>query len=279
MRKSEHRKRRGRGERVVRWITRGDSLVETVQRGEEVGVCACCGGRQSELWWGCVGCFEEEEKRGRMLYAEEVGGYLPGSRTGFTGWLCEKGGVWQSKRAARQRRRYTRRMEEGRWYRRMWRSTRRGGILRWEGSWEGRVEALVELLQGSGTGEYTTAKDNSSDEYLDSRKNDAEGIRDDGKEEWNPLHQVPLKKDRREARCSYCWVPRKKNVISMLGLAWETDMPFEQWCGDCQRESVEKKEMRKWIKERRMGGSGGFRDTEPAVGVEDVLEDVQRLFV
>ncbi len=236
MRKSEHKKHRSRMQRVGRWISHGDSLVENVERRDEVGVCACCGGRQSELWWGCKGCFEKEERRRRREDGDPTVP-LEGRAEGLVEWVVEQGAVWRANRDRKKRRRATRRAEQGRWWRRMWRCTRRGGVLRWEGSWEGRVEALVELLQGTG-------KDNSSYERLNVQtEEDRKGKNPEVK--WKPLDLVPLNNDQREARCSMCWVPKCRTKTFMLGLAYETDLPFEQWCGDCQTEHIERQEKRK----------------------------------
>ena len=179
-------------------------------------------------------------------------------------WVVEKTAAWAHNRDRKRRRRETIRAEQGRWWRRIWRCTRRGGVLRWDGSWEGRVEALVELLQGTG-------KDNSSYERLDAKidekcKSKAEDV------EWKPLHHVPLSKDRREARCSMCWVPKCLTKTFMLGLAYETDLPCEQWCGDCQREDAERREKRKWRKDLVSNGA------EVAdVSEEEVISEGMRL--
>jgi hypothetical protein len=268
VRKSEHRKRRTRVERVARWITHGDSLVENIERGAEVGVCACCGGRQSELWWGCSGCLEKEEMRRRKEDREVFRGTLTADQAehydeGWLRWVIDKSEHWRTKRERQKRRRDTRRVEQGRWWRRVWRHTRRGAMLRWEGSWE-RVEALVELLQGPG-------KDSSSDPRTEL---DADHKSMETEEEWKPLDHVPLSKDRREARCSYCWVPTCQGKTFMLGLAYETDLPFERWCNSCQEEHIERQQKRKWRKEIASGQRLGSVPDE-----EEVLEGMQRLFI
>jgi hypothetical protein len=288
VRKSEQRKRRTRLERVGRWVTRGDSLVENVERGQEVGVCASCEGRQSELWWGCVGCFEKEERRKRreewdFLLAEiddqETG---KGDTGGWARWLLERSEDWRSKRERERRRRNTRRYERGRWWKRIWRCASTRSVLRWEGSWEGRVEALVELLHGTSK-DHESASDEKSvvDVSLDAK----------GKKsaEWKPFDRVPLAKDRREARCSMCWVPTCRRKTFMLGLAYETNLPFERWCAQCQREQVERQRKRRWRKEG-MSTSRGLGSSLPDIPDEnneeeqeeeegEVLEGMQRLFV
>ena len=270
IRKSEHRKHRSRMERVSRWVTHGDSLIDNVSRGSEVGICACCGGRQSELWWGCKGCFDKEE-RTRRREDNEVATILNDSDALSDGerclvWLIERAENWRSQRDRRKRRRNTRRAEQGRWWRRMWRSVLCGGTLSWEGSWEGRVEALVELLTG------TTAKQNASCEDLDTTVVDVTDVKET---EWKPLEQTPLKKDRREARCSICWVPTCSKKTFMLGLAYETKLPFERWCGDCQRENVKRDEKRRW---RRGEDVGHEVETILETPDEEGLEDVRGLF-
>ena len=137
-------------------------------------------------------------------------------------------------------------------------------MLRWEGSWEGRVEALVELLQGTG-------KDNSSYERLHVRT-DEECKETSQETEWKPLDHIPLNKDRREARCSMCWVPKCLTKTFMLGLAYETNLPFEQWCGDCQREDAERQEKRKW-REDLVGKGAKAAD----VAEEEVVSEGMRL--
>ena len=281
VRKSEHKKHRSRMERVGRWVTHGDSLIENVERGEEVGVCACCSGRQSELWWGCKGCFEKEERRKRREDGEIAALLEGGSNEALMKWVIDRSEDWRGRRERKKRRRETRRAEQGRWWRRLYRCTlRRGGVLRWEGSWEGRVEALVEFLQNG------TTKDNSSYERLAPVDGDQDG-NGKGKEkegEWRPLDQLPLKKDRREARCSLCWVPTCRRKTFMLGLAYETQLPFERWCGECQKEEVERKEKRRWRSgdSRKSRGKSGFEEKEPDVLLQEeqeVLEGIRGLFV
>lgn len=296
--KSDHRKRRSRGERVSRWITKGEKLVETVEKGKEIGVCACCGGRLSELWWGCTGCFEKEERRWRRRDGEKWGVGIDEDEIasdGFKGWVMSKSGSLRAKHDKKQRKKDTRRFEGGRWWRRMYRRATRGGIFHWEGSWDDRVESLFEWV----TGTNRNTDENDTDDNCDTESDD----NDDGaniepteilsltptprrlrrrasaqhvpqSSEWSPLTDIPLPPDRRETRCAMCWTPRCRKAIFMLGLAYEKNLRYDRWCGDCQREDAEKRGKRRW----RMGTGVGREGEEGDDDEEEVLEGMQRLF-
>ncbi|KAL2419976.1 hypothetical protein ABEF95_009731 [Exophiala dermatitidis] len=85
--KSDMVRKVGKCRRIRRWALQGQSLVNPEQ---EIGICAKCGSGTFELWWGCVACFETEEKRRRTLDLQDFGavgrkvvGALEAVRTGM----------------------------------------------------------------------------------------------------------------------------------------------------------------------------------------------------
>ena len=269
-----------------------------VSKGDEVGVCRVCGMGGEELYWGCGGCFEREEARRRREYWEDLGlggvartddgggerdegegeegeGETEG-REGLTKgdkaakWLIEKTEEWRGKREKKRRRKMARRREGGgRWWRRVVR-----GSVSWEGSWEGRVEALVEYLNGKDVKGIEEKKD--ADEIEESMATATTG------DEWKALDQVPLKRDRREARCNSCWMPTCfRKTTYMLGMAYEKDLPFERWCEECKMEQREKAAKRKKRRKKRgVGvGDGGGNEGGEDVDVDEALEALRLLFV
>jgi hypothetical protein len=266
VRKCDTRRRRNRVERWARWVTRGKKLVK-VEREDVVGVCATCGVGGEELYWGCVGCFEKEEERRKREFFVDAGlvrgdeeddevmvdgnersgdgeGVTVGSGTTradrVARWIIERIGEWKDRRDRKKRRKLARRREGGgRWWRRVVR-----GSVYWEGSWEGRVEALVEYLNGKDVDMETPTKD-----------------------EWRALDQVPLKKDRRIARCRLCWMPSCiRKATYMAGMASETNLPFEHWCQDCQDEHTEQ------MKKRN-------KPMPDANVVHEAIEDLRLLYI
>jgi hypothetical protein len=279
LRKAEHKKCRGKAERLRRWIIKGESLVETVEKSEQVGVCTQCHGTQFELWWGCVRCFEKEERRMRRIDGERWGVACDDEDDdeGLKGWFLEKSEGIRRRKVARKRKHHTKRLERGRWWRRVWRQTVGGGMLRWEGTWEGRVEALVEVALG---------EDEDEDEDIQTVKpikteNGATMLRlpkDDSAADWSPLTTLPLARDRREARCSMCWVPTCRRTKFMLGMA-EQSLEPERWCVDCQQEDNERKQRLNW-RAQALWGDDGTRSTiwDEDDAAEDLSLALGRLF-
>jgi len=74
-------------------------------------------------------------------------------------------------------------------------------------------------------------------EWKDSKANQKTGPGGSKPEsQWRALDQIPLSKNRREARCSSCWVPNCPRRTYILGLAYERPLPAERWCPGCQQD-------------------------------------------
>lgn len=272
LRRAETVRQRGRVERVVGWVVHGRELRK-VRKGEEVGVCAECGTGQFELFWGCVGCFEMEEGR-RRREEWRMRGFVMGGEGGEDGgevavegwarWVLERADEWRGRRDKKRQRRRARRAEcGGKW----WHARRYAGWLgsdvRWEGSWGERVELLVAHLEfeqrrraprEAGVFDGPTVEDHRKRTV---RAEKTSPILAEGATEWKAIDQVPLKKDRREARCAMCWNPLCRRRWYFGGLVYGPKLSLEQCCESCQQEERLRLE----------------RGRDPRVDVEDRLRE------
>jgi len=206
VKKSETVRKSGKLQRFRRWVLEGQSLVNPQ---EEIGVCCACGTGSFELWWGCATCFELEEARRRE---EELATF-----SGLTRKLVDAVDAWQVDRELRRRKRSGR--GDRRSSRKWWRF--RFGIS-WEGGLAERREALVE---------WKKSRTQPADPRHDGRRS-AELDRNP----WRAIDQLPLSRDRREARCCGCWIPNCPRRTYMLGMVYEGSLPKERWCKSCREE-------------------------------------------
>ncbi|RMZ80500.1 hypothetical protein DV737_g2941, partial [Chaetothyriales sp. CBS 132003] len=274
VRKSDMVRRRGRVERWARWVTRGERLVK-VPKDDERGVCRVCGIFGEELYWGCVGCFEKEERRRRNRFWEGIGLRFAVYNDDDDGnnedeltrtdlavkWLIEMTEEWGSSRARKRRVKCARRRENGSWWFRIIR-----GSVSWEGSWEGRVEALVEHLNGRGIN-----ADLDEQEQNDKRSaHEQLGHPPTQAGTWKALDELPLMMNRREQRCTACWEPCLfRDPVYVLGMAYAKPLSFDRWCQDCQQEQRGKAAKR----QRNIANNNSGIDT-----TEEIVESMSMLF-
>lgn len=290
VRKADTKRQRGRGERAwYRLLHREQQSQQgNIKPGEEVGVCTMCGTGQFELFWGCAGCFEKEEDRRRkqewaLLGIERAD---DAEVEGWVRWVLERAENHRGRKEKRRRKRFARRAEgAGNWW-----SVRRllgwmSGNRAWAGTWGDRVEALVEYLHGPDYQLHSRRRGHDDDDDLtgdigavtvwDHRsskaKTEASGEQvawqAQIQHEWKAVEQIPLKKDRRETRCTLCWVPTSRPSYTP-GMAHELRLSLERCCEDCQVEAAEKQRKRR---HRRSGGVD-------AGSAEEALEAVRELY-
>jgi hypothetical protein len=199
--------RTSRSRRLRQWVLLGESLVNPE---EDVGVCSSCGSSAFELWWGCVSCFELEERRRREEDALVFDGVIQRKIVDFLeAWLVRK----EAKRRKRQSSSRDRRA------RRSWLP---GLSVNVGGSVADRRAALMEW------------KDNKA-----SQKRSGTGASKPGGTQastWKALDQIPLPKSRMEARCPSCWVPNCPHRAGMPRPVYARPLPRERWCPACQAE-------------------------------------------
>lgn len=251
VKKSETVRKSSRRTRVKRWALEGRSLVNPE---EEIGVCSCCGSGTFELWWGCVACFELEEKRRREEDLMEYAG-LERRLTDVIEW-------WRTKKEAKRRsQQATRERRSRRWYMPL----RLDLNFHWEGGLAERRAALVEWKESrshrasssaAGTG---PSKKTFRTGLMSSEATEREPPR------WRAIDQTPLPKSRREARCSSCWVPNCPRRTYIVGLAYERPLPRERWCSGCQQNyetrHAKKREMNRRRRSVNPDATGIFGDS------------------
>lgn len=247
LRRNETVRRTGRVERYVGWVVRGTEPSK-VKKGQEVGVCTECGTGQFELYWGCAGCFEKEQTR-RQREEWSMMGIEPLDDESLLRWALEKSEAWRGRRDKKKRERHARRAEcGGKW----WNPRRYAGLMgidvRWRGSWAERVESLVDHLEHSRRRQARstqTQADNSVVQDVpihDTRKRPTQLLTPEKRQnknvipEWRPTDQMPLRKDRRETRCSTCWTPSCRRRRYMGGLTYGLRLDLDKCCTDCQEE-------------------------------------------
>lgn len=248
--KSEMVRKVGKYRRIRRWALQGQSLVNPEQ---EIGICAKCGSGSFELWWGCVACFEAEEERRRTLDLQDFGavgrkvvGALESVRAGMEA-------VRRHRLAASARR-----MSEG-----VGRRHGRGRRRKWlplpnltvSGSLADRKAALDEWREnkschkhgcrGSGSGSDKgiaapppppTTTETSSTCTAPAAATACPHRHHQSNRHWRAVEEfAPLTtKNRREARCTSCWVPNCPRQSYFLGLAYEPPLTKERWCTGCR---------------------------------------------
>lgn len=217
VRKSDTVRKTSRGCRFRRWAFEGQSLVNPM---EEIGVCAWCGSGTFELWWGCVGCFELQEKRCRQEDLEIYDGFERKVANVVEAWRFRQEAKHRLRQATRDRR-----------TRKWWTPNL---SITWGGSLAERKAALVEWKESkTRTRNPTSGLGSSATRSGLSASSPASSSRD---APWRALDQIPLPKSRREARCSSCWVPNCPSRMYILGLAYERPMTRDQWCSCCQQD-------------------------------------------
>ncbi|EXJ79861.1 hypothetical protein A1O3_08146 [Capronia epimyces CBS 606.96] len=207
VKKSDMVRKVSRGRRIRQWAFEGQSLVNPE---EEIGVCAKCGSGTFELWWGCVACFEREEKRRQDQDLQELNGLHRKIVNVVEAWRMRGEMNERQHQAAGARR------------------TRKWFFvpgIAWKGSFSDRKAALVEW------------KDSKSKIHHHKHLSGGPGP-DTGRRgsHWRAVDQIPLPKNRRELRCSSCWVPNCPRRTYLLGLAYEGPLPKERWCAGCQQD-------------------------------------------
>jgi hypothetical protein len=230
VKKSDTVRKASRRTRVKRWALEGQSLLNPE---EEIGVCSCCGSGTFELWWGCVACFELEEKRRREEDLMEYAGLERKIIDVVESWRARKEAKRRAQQATRERR------SQRRWLPKM------NLNLHWEG---GVAERKAALLEWKDRRSQNMPIAGYSKKTFVTRAN-----REDGDQEprWRAIEQTPLPKSRREARCSSCWVPNCPRRTYILGLAYERPLPRERWCSGCQQDFECRHAKKRDVKRRR----------------------------
>ena len=201
IKKSDTVRKQSRSRRIRRWAFQGGSLTNPA---EEVGICASCGSGTSELWWGCVSCFEVEEQRRRKEDMMDFAGVERKIIDFVEGWRIRMDTKRRKKQATRDRRQ------------------RKGWAPRFNISFRGSIaDREAALMEWKGSRGNPTSGSNTT-----------RGIT--GEHKWRALNQIPLPQSRREARCRDCWAPNCRTYI--LGLAYERPLGRERWCAGCQHE-------------------------------------------
>ncbi|KIW56909.1 hypothetical protein PV05_05525 [Exophiala xenobiotica] len=235
VKKSETARKASKGRRLRRWALEGKSLVNPPQ---EVGVCAACGGSSFELWWGCVACFEAEQKARREedLDLMEMSGLERKIVDAFDAWRCRREMKYRQRQAKRERRPLRNRLL---------------GTLGfpWTGGLSDRKAALEE---------WKESKTNPGATFSKSGRGTDSG--------WRAIDQAPLPKSRREARCATCWIPGALRRMYMLGFAYEGALDRERWCQGCQQDQELRHARRV---ERKMRLDGKIEDEETLSDCED----------
>jgi len=235
--KSDTVRKASRLTRVKRWALEGKSLLNPE---EEIGVCSCCGAGTFELWWGCVACFDLEEKRRREEDLMEYTGVGRKIIDAVESWRASK----EKKRRSHQSMR-TRRSQ--RWWK------PKNLSLHWAGGVAERKAALLEWKDNKN--QKMSAAGHSRKTFGVSRNVEE----NDHKPRWRALEQTPLPKSRRKARCSSCWVPNCPRRTYILGLAYERPLPRERWCDGCQQDFESRQTKKGDLRRRRKSCS---RDAE-----------------
>ncbi|KEF61199.1 uncharacterized protein A1O9_02764, partial [Exophiala aquamarina CBS 119918] len=230
VKKSDTVRKASRLTRVKRWALEGKSLLNPA---EEIGVCSCCGSGTFELWWGCVACFELEEKRRREEDLIEYDGVGRKIINVVESWRARKEAKRRSQQSLRDRR-------SQRWW-----MPAKNLKFHWEGGVAERKAALLEWkdnksqkMSGVGYSKQTFGASRSLEDQ-------------DRKPRWRAIEQTPLPKSRREARCSSCWVPNCPRRTYILGLAYERPLPRERWCSGCQQDFDNRYAKKRDMKRRR----------------------------
>ncbi|EXJ83908.1 hypothetical protein A1O1_07537 [Capronia coronata CBS 617.96] len=230
VKKSDMVRKFSRGRRVRQWIFEGRPLVNP---DEEIGVCANCGSGSFELWWGCVSCFELEEKRRRDL---DLGGLTRLQRKIFDvvdSWRVRIEIKERQRHAAGSRRR---------------RKSLSVPNVTWTGSFSDRKAALIEWKESKGKSKSEPLS-RGGYSHGSSGCNGSRTPQPDLP--WRAINQIPLPNNRRELRCSSCWVPNCPRRTYMLGLAYEGPLPMERWCEGCQRDYEERHARKEELKMRK----------------------------
>ncbi|KIW37516.1 uncharacterized protein PV06_10169 [Exophiala oligosperma] len=224
-----------RGKRVRRWVFQGQSLVNPP---EDVGVCAACGTFAFELWWGCVTCFEMEQKARREedLDEMEISGLERKVVDAFDKWRfrreikCRKRQAKRETRAARSR------------------ILARFGFI-WIGPGSNRRAAFREW-RASKTGKPASP-------FMPPPKKVDRG--------WKALDQIPPPDGRREARCAPCWIASAPRRMYMHSFGFEGVLEKERWCKHCrqeQRSRHERREERKFRLDGYVAAQDPFEEEE-----------------
>lgn len=248
VKKSDIVRKTTRSRRFRRWMFEGRSLLNPE---EEVGVCALCGSGSFELWWGCVSCFELEEQRRRQ---EDMMDF-----EGMERKIVDLLETWRVKKKMKNRKRHASRDRRPR--KKWW--IPRSLSFEFAGNMADRKAALMEWKENKSNQKPSLSSTTTA--------TSTSGVTRDA--QWHALSQIPLSKNRREARCSSCWVPNCPRRMYILGLAYERPLPKERWCPDCQdefdRRHARKKERQQRMKNTRAEGSqvtadktGIFSDAE-----------------
>jgi hypothetical protein len=256
IKKSDTVRKTSASHRVRRWMLEGGSLVNPDQ---EIGVCSSCGSGTFELWWGCVSCFELEEQRRRE---EDIMDFEGALERKLVDWLES----WRVRREAKRRKKLANRDRRS--------TTRKWWLPRFNvefgGNMADRKAALVEW------------KDSKSGQKSGSQAGTAWPSWRGDPPPWRALEQIPLPKNRREARCSSCWVPNCPRRTYILGLAYERPLPPDRWCPDCQVEynqrharREERKLALKARNEHKANNSGIFSD-EWKDGLGSLFDEVRK---
>lgn len=229
VKRSDTAKMVSRGNRVRRWVFQGQSLVNPP---EEVGVCAACGTFAFELWWGCVTCFEMEQKARREedLDQMEIKGLERKVVDAFDKWRVRR----EIKCRKRQAKRETRAARS--------RILARFGFV-WIGPGSNRRAAFREW-RASKTGKPVSP-------FMPAPKFDRG---------WKALDQIPPPEGRREARCGSCWIASAPRRTYMHSFGFEGVLEKERWCTHCQQEQRSRHARRE---ERKFWLDGCVTDQDP----------------
>ena len=200
----------------------------------QCGRCWRCLRTPFELYWGCVDCFEKEQKRRQGVDREGLG--------------------WARKSAVAV-------AEKLHACKAAWRKAKRG--KKFTGlQWNPRKWELV------GLGTWIESKKARRARRRDAETQSPEDEQNEVDQQptamnWKPVrpnHEEALVKDRREVRCTLCWVPNCPRRRYVLGLAYERPLKKEYWCDRCTAEDDRSSHVRKAKKTQSAKSWWNFED-------------------
>ena len=187
------------------------------------GVCTVCGRRRSDLYWGCVGCFENEEKRlqdraneaaqiGRQKIRSRLAEKALGAAWRLEDWLADlrnKRWVWMWSNEYKN-------MKRAKLHERLRKKAREEYKKRRSHDWSHSSQASAlesgNQLDGAGQHSYVTIQAQARE-------------------------RLCLNLRRREVRCGPCWTPDHSHRSRFDGgLARDGQLQYDRWCIPCKEE-------------------------------------------
>ena len=188
------------------------------------GECTRCGCYCSELWWGCVGCLESEEKR---LQARDRQAAQSKNRESLTSRVGKKilGPVWKLESWVGE-------LPRKRW------------VWMWSPEYKQmRLTKRHERLRAKARKEYERNKHKSRSDATWSSTQDSVKEANDSEHttyaatQHQATERLRSNMQRRQLRCAHCWTPdHPARHRFATGLARDRPLPEHRWCAGCKEE-------------------------------------------